>query len=294
MSSLRHFFSPAKLNLFLKILKKRSDGFHELVTLYQAIDFGDRLSLKNSFEDSLSCNIRELESPNNLVWKSLEIFRQKTHIVQPVKWFLQKQIPIGAGLGGGSSNAATALYALNQYFQTGLSLETLQILSEEIGSDVPFFFSSGTALGSSLGEKLFPYNKLLPEVSYVLYFSSPGVLTKDAYLHLQSSDFSENKDLCDFLWKGNDLEKPVFRLRPDLLEKKKCLQKLWNPFQGKVLMSGSGATLFVHYPKKLEQDFQTRKKILALIRQSQGLSVRSLNKQDLWYKEDPLVASMRS
>ncbi|WP_108896995.1 4-(cytidine 5'-diphospho)-2-C-methyl-D-erythritol kinase [Chlamydia serpentis] len=134
------YFSPAKLNLFLKIWGKRSDGFHELTTFYQTIDFGDILSLTSSAKDSLISNVDELVSPSNLIWKSLAIFRRETQILQPVSWTLNKSVPLGAGLGGGSSNAATALYALNEHFQTNIPTATLQLWAQEIGSDVPFFF----------------------------------------------------------------------------------------------------------------------------------------------------------
>ncbi|WP_100934348.1 4-(cytidine 5'-diphospho)-2-C-methyl-D-erythritol kinase [Candidatus Chlamydia corallus] len=134
------YFSPAKLNLFLKIWEKRSDNFHELTTLYQAIDFGDTLSLKSSTKDHLVSNVDEMLSPSNLIWKSLAIFRRETQILQPVSWYLNKSIPLQAGLGGGSSNAATALYALNKHFQTNIPATTLQLWAKEIGSDVPFFF----------------------------------------------------------------------------------------------------------------------------------------------------------
>ncbi|ANH78748.1 4-(cytidine 5'-diphospho)-2-C-methyl-D-erythritol kinase [Candidatus Chlamydia sanziniae] len=276
------YFSPAKLNLFLKIWGERPDNFHELITLYQAIDLGDFLSLENSTEDCLFCNISELASSRNLIWKSLSIFRRETQIIQPVKWRLHKQIPIGSGLGGGSSNAATALYALNEYFETHLPLITLQHWAEEIGSDVPFFFSSGCALGKGRGEKLVSYCQPNPKHKYVIYLNSKGVSTPEAYKKLLPTDFSKRKNKQTF-YGENDLEKSVFRFRKDLRNKKLMLERIWSPYHSYVLMSGSGATLFVCYPEQLEEDDQIATDIRIRIKQTQGVPVNCLYRQNLWY-----------
>lgn len=281
MNHIRAFFSPAKVNLFLKVLHKRPDGFHELCTLMQSIDFGDILTLESSPKDCLSCNILSLESSENFIWKSLELFRRETGILQPVKWNLKKRIPLKAGLGGGSSNAATALYALNFYFQAQLPLKTLQDLAAEIGSDVPFFFSSGTALGYGRGERVASCEGIAENESYVLYFSSEGVTgvtTEDAYKSLVPSDFSTEHSFNNC--KENDLEKAVFRFRKDLLEKKLQLQKLWKPYGGHVLMSGSGGTLFVRYNATPHREQETSK----LIEHTRGIPARKLNKElTQWY-----------
>ena len=166
-----HFFSPAKLNIFLQLLGKRDDGFHEIVTRYQAVAFGDQLSLSVSSCDSLHVvNSPQLETPNNSVWKSTELFRQYTGITDPVTWRIVKHIPIGSGLAGGSSNAATALFALNKLFQTGLSEEEMRSLAKYVGMDTPFFFSSGSALGFGRGEEIVSLEDNVLD-KYVLYLS---------------------------------------------------------------------------------------------------------------------------
>lgn len=289
------FFSPAKLNLFLKLHGKTSRGFHEMTTQYQVIDFGDTLCLERSNEDTLICNLPELSTPQNLVWKSLQIFRDYTQVNDPVAWRLHKRIPIGAGVGGGSSNAATALYALNEHFQTQLSNDELQELGKKIGMDVPLFFSSGSAIGVGCGEEILPYEDYNCEERYVLYFSDQGVLTKDAFSYVHPEDFSHRKDAIALYERDNDLEKSVFRFRKDLEEKKQMLKRMWSPFHAHVGMSGAGATLFVSYPREKETDPSVAKAIHTTIQDSHGLLVNSLRKQSSgWFlNSDNLFTAAR-
>ncbi|SGA13352.1 4-diphosphocytidyl-2-C-methyl-D-erythritol kinase [Chlamydia abortus] len=287
-------FSPAKLNLFLKLHGKTSHGFHEMTTLYQVIDFGDRLSLESSSEDSLICNLPELNTPQNLIWKSIQVFRDYTQIYSPVAWRLYKCIPIGSGIGGGSSNAATALYALNQHFQTQLSNDVLQELGKKIGMDVPLFFSLGSALGIGCGEEILSYDNDHRDERYVLYFSDQPVLTKDAFSYVRPEDFSKREECLSLYARNNDLEQSVFRFRKDLEEKKHMLKRIWSPFNAHVRMSGAGATLFVSYSREIETDPSTAKVLHATIHNSQGLLVNSLRKYNGWFEHgDNLLATTR-
>ncbi|ASD30891.1 4-(cytidine 5'-diphospho)-2-C-methyl-D-erythritol kinase [Chlamydia abortus] len=287
-------FSPAKLNLFLKLHGKTSHGFHEMTTLYQVIDFGDRLSLESSSEDSLICNLPELNTPQNLIWKSIQVFRDYTQIYSPVAWRLYKCIPIGSGIGGGSSNAATALYALNQHFQTQLSNDVLQELGKKIGMDVPLFFSLGSALGIGCGEEILSYDNDHRDERYVLYFSDQPVLTKDAFSYVRPEDFSKREECLSLYARNNDLEQSVFRFRKDLEEKKHMLKRIWSPFNAHVRMSGAGATLFVSYSREIETDPSTAKALHATIHNSQGLLVNSLRKYNGWFEHgDNLLATTR-
>ncbi|SGA18149.1 4-diphosphocytidyl-2-C-methyl-D-erythritol kinase [Chlamydia abortus] len=287
-------FSPAKLNLFLKLHGKTSHGFHEMTTLYQVIDFGDRLSLESSSEDSLICNLPELNTPQNLIWKSIQVFRDYTQIYSPVAWRLYKCIPIGSGIGGGSSNAATALYALNQHFQTQLSNDVLQELGKKIGMDVPLFFSLGSALGIGCGEEILSYDNDHRDERYVLYFSDQPVLTKDAFSYVRPEDFSKREECLSLYARNNDLEQSVFRFRKDLEEKKHMLKRIWSPFNAHVCMSGAGATLFVSYSREIETDPSTAKALHATIHNSQGLLVNSLRKYNGWFEHgDNLLATTR-
>ena len=146
------FLSPAKLNLFLRVLRKRSDGYHELASLFQAIDLVDALHVREVSEDRFSCSDPALLGPSNLVLRALKLFREKTGLQFPVEMHLEKRIPMQSGLGGGSSNAATALFALNVLAGRVATEEQLCAWSQEIGSDVPFFFSLGTAYCTGRGK----------------------------------------------------------------------------------------------------------------------------------------------
>ncbi|KAF3362119.1 4-diphosphocytidyl-2-C-methyl-D-erythritol kinase [Chlamydiales bacterium STE3] len=147
------FRSPAKVNLFLSVLSKRSDGYHELASLFQAIDLFDALHFEFDLEDRFSCSDSSLPTDgSNLVIRALHLFRKKTNLNFPVKIHLEKKIPSEAGLGGGSSNAATTLFALNEMAHRPATILQLQSWSAEIGSDISFFFSEGTAYCTGRGE----------------------------------------------------------------------------------------------------------------------------------------------
>ena len=145
------FFSPAKANLFFRVVGKREDGYHEIASLFQTITLGDILRIEPAKVDSFICNDPQIAS-DNIVVRARDLFRQKSGIYQPVKIELEKAIPIQAGLGGGSSNAATALWAMNQITDKTVDVKQLQAWGAELGSDVPLFFSKGTAYCTGRGE----------------------------------------------------------------------------------------------------------------------------------------------
>ena len=235
-------FSPAKINLFLRVMGKRSDGYHELASLFQAINLGDTLTFTLSRKDSLTCSDSTLPcNDSNLVIKALNLFRRKTKLHTPISIHLEKHIPTQAGLGGGSSNAATTLWALNTLHNNPCTTQELQNWSSEIGSDIAFFFSHGTAYCTGRGEQvrdLPPLN--LPPFSLIK--PPQGLSTPEIYkalqLHECSSEDPENL-LADF-YAGknryiNDLETPAFRLYPLLFHIKKS-----HPI---AFMSGSGSAM---------------------------------------------------
>jgi 4-diphosphocytidyl-2-C-methyl-D-erythritol kinase len=150
-------FSPAKINLFLRITKKREDGFHELASLFQTLAFGDNMTISklpsSATEDSITCNDPAVPCDrSNLVCKAADLFRKKTGSKQHFHIDLAKEVPAGAGLGGGSGNAATMLWAANQLCGLDYSEGDLLEWSGDIGSDISFFFSSGTAYCTGRGE----------------------------------------------------------------------------------------------------------------------------------------------
>jgi len=244
-----HVFPPAKINLSLRITGRREDGYHGVETFMAPISLADELTLERG-ETGLGiqfeCDDALLpQGADNLVVRAARTFFERTAISASVRIALRKRIPHGAGLGGGSSDAASALVALNQLFETKLSRESLAELGATIGSDVPFFIFNSAAVCRGRGELISPQS--LPEpLSFLLLKPHFGVATAMAYGRWEKSrelvgisyaaqDFRGNKFF-------NDLERPVFEKFVFLAEIKMWL--LGQPEVGAALMSGSGSTMF--------------------------------------------------
>jgi 4-diphosphocytidyl-2-C-methyl-D-erythritol kinase len=232
--------SPAKINLFLRILSRRDDGFHNLASLMQAVGLFDTLIFSPSKTDCFSSDHPDLPlDSHNLVIKALEYFRKMTGIIAPISIHLEKQIPMQAGLGGGSGNVATTLWGLNQFFQTGVLESKLRVWAGEISADAPFFFSSGCGYCTGIGECV---ESFVPDLSQVYWLVKPkeGLSTPEVFKHLDLSRCSSISPR-NLLWQHlygegephNDLEDVAFKLNPSLNELKKSLPlKVW--------MTGSG------------------------------------------------------
>ena len=177
-----HFESPAKINLRLEILRKREDGYHEIKTILQKINLCDTLYFSLRKEKGISINA---DSPNlptgkaNLVYKALQSMMIESGYRGGVFVEIKKRIPLGAGLGGGSSNAATTLKAMNQLLNLNVSKKRLMEMGLEIGADVPFFFLEGAAVGSGIGERLRKIE--LPVLWFVLIYPNFEVSSRWAY-----------------------------------------------------------------------------------------------------------------
>lgn len=242
-------FSPAKINLFLRIAFKRSDGYHHLSSVFQTVSLGDTLTIEPHTHEELTCTDPRLPTDaSNLIRKATALFRRKTGSRQAFKMHLVKRIPTQAGLGGGSSNAATVLWACNQLTKINVSLPMLQTWSTEIGSDIPFFFSQGTAYCTGRGENVYELPAAGERLLWIIK-PSVGLSTPEVYrcLNWTSSvpDHLLKVDLENFLSGSlsyfNDLEKPAFELRPELKQLK--INLIENGFET-VLMSGSGSSFF--------------------------------------------------
>ncbi len=174
--------APAKINLHLSVLGKRSDGYHDILSLMQMIDLCDRVSVGLGEEIPPDGGLPETDipGPDNTVWLAYRIFSEHTGIRDPVWLRLEKTIPSGAGLGGGSSDAAAALRALDRLFRTGLSGNDLELLGVRIGMDVPFFLRSAAAIVQGRGEII---TDLSPRMDFRVLVAFPGfsVSTAKAY-----------------------------------------------------------------------------------------------------------------
>jgi len=175
--------APAKLNLGLKILRRRQDGYHEIVSVLQTVDLCDRLAFTpaGTGETVVRCDHPDVPSgPENLVSRAVEVLRRETGVERGVRVDLDKRIPTGAGLGGGSSNAAATLRALDRLWGLRLGPDRLSALAAELGSDVPFFLAGGTAVATGRGERIQPVD-WEDEFWYVLVYPGFPVSTAWAY-----------------------------------------------------------------------------------------------------------------
>jgi len=245
---------PAKVNLFLEVLGKRPDGFHELATVMCAVSLCDRLTLAPAKRDSFTVEPSGAapRDPSNTVRKALAALRRRMK-VPPVRVSLAKRIPSGAGLGGGSSDAAGLVRAANQRFDLGLSTPDMRSILAEVGSDTAFFASGGAALCTGRGEIIEPLSTA-PKLHLVLLSPAFNNPTPEVYKRLKLNLTRRPRAVTRFLNSlgtgdavrigtqlFNRLEPPAFELRPELRKLRRGLESMG--FAG-VLMTGSGSTLF--------------------------------------------------
>ena len=240
--------SHAKINLSLKILGKREDGFHEIDTLMAPISLSDTLSFEKAGHEGIELSCSDPSIPlgeENLVKKAANVFHGKTGKNIPLRIRIEKRIPAGAGLGGGSGNAAAVLQLLDRLCETGLSDEEMGALGAAIGSDVPFFFQPSAARCQGRGEFVEPA-RMERRLDLLLLKPSFGIETAWAYSRWRDSQELPRVRYQPQRYNGmlflNDLERPVFEKHIFLA----CL-KNWLLEQEETrvaLMSGSGSVLF--------------------------------------------------
>jgi 4-diphosphocytidyl-2-C-methyl-D-erythritol kinase len=241
--------APAKINLSLRILGRRSDGFHGIETLITPISLCDEIKIEQCDSRKrieFHCDDRSVpKGEDNLVVRAAKLFFDKTNVKTAVSLQLKKKIPRGAGLGGGSSDAASTLLAFNELFDTKLPREALAKMAEEIGSDVPFFIFQSTAVCKGRGELVSPTG-LREQLSVLLLKPEFCVPTPWAY-----SCWKDSREIPEVPYAAqefagqtfvNDLERPVFEKFIFLAQMKMWL--LRQPEVGAALMSGSGSTVF--------------------------------------------------
>ena len=241
--------SPAKINLFLHILNRREDGYHNLQTLFQILDYGDQLSfsVNKQPEINLISAIEDVAPQDNLVFKAARALQQATNCRWGCEIQLNKKIPMGAGLGGGSSNAATALVGLNSLWQCDLSLDQLAEIGCELGADVPVFVKGFSAFAEGIGDKLTPIT--LDEFWYLVVTPKIKVSTEQIFCH---SELTRNaqaikiRALSDELYR-NDCQSVVETLYPEVKQVLDWLQRYGNP-----LMTGTGASVYCRFDSEKE------------------------------------------
>jgi 4-diphosphocytidyl-2-C-methyl-D-erythritol kinase len=260
-------FPNCKINLGLKILNKREDGFHNLETIFYPIALRDALEIiqfndvQSQIEFTNTGILAEENEQNNLCIKAYNLLKKDFPQIPNVKMHLHKAIPMGAGLGGGSSDAAFTLKLLNELFHLALSTEQLQLYAKKLGSDCTFFIINKPCIATGRGEILEPIKINL--LGYRFLLINPGIHINTGWAFSQLQNFSSNVSLKRIIkqpiqtWKQelqNDFEKYVFDKYPEI---EKIKTQLYESGAIYASMSGSGSSVFGLFEKapKLPKDF---------------------------------------
>jgi 4-diphosphocytidyl-2-C-methyl-D-erythritol kinase len=278
MSNPSHIFNylaPAKVNLCLQIGRKRADGYHELASIVGFTEFGDSLTIKISDTDQLvlcgqfSANI-DIKTSENLVMKAIQILRDHKHNIPPLEITIDKQIPVGGGLGGGSSDAATTFLALNEIFNLNISKTNLSDMALKIGADTPVCLNRHFVIMRGVGDVITTLSDSGLFNYIVLANPNSIVSTRNVFEEFDKSTLQENsewliksRDLTQLLTGGNNLQGSALKIYPEiglLLNTMKTLcprdrkTGLFGP-----QMSGSGASCFALFEDKKPADIFCRK-----------------------------------
>ena len=243
--------SYAKINLFLDVLRKREDGFHDIRSIFSEIELFDKINFILTKKDDVSIltNKDFVSVKNNLIYRVAIIIKNKYNVSSGVKVELEKNIPIAAGLGGGSSNAAATIIALSQLWELNLSKKEMHAIASELGSDINFFLEGECQMGVGRGEQVSP----LPGINLDhIFLVNPGfaISSKEAYQAVTPNNephkgwqnllYSSNSRYC-----FNALEKEICHLYPQI---KEIIDYLKNNGADKAILSGSGATVIAFCP----------------------------------------------
>lgn len=280
--------SPAKINLFLEVLFPREDGYHEIETLLQAIDIHDEITLRDRKEGiKIVCSKEGVpRGKGNLAYQAAEIILQETHLERGVEIEIKKKIPLAAGLGGGSSNAAAVLVGLKKLWNlNSLSGERLQCLAKKLGMDVPFFIEGGRALARGRGEELAPLRGWEP---FWLTLAVPGFPVSTAWAYQSLRGLTREKKRIRMppdafkAWPRKEGSTVLYNRLEEVTERgfpwvKKAKERL-RALGGVVLMSGSGPAVFGVFPGKPSAE----RAAIAIKEDSPGLPEAGANKGGIY------------
>jgi len=277
--------SFAKINLGLEVLRKRGDNYHDIRTLFQSIDLYDLLKIEKISQGDLFLDGNDNTiswGEDNLIFKATSLLKERFGVPWGARISVDKRIPAGKGLGGGSSNAAMTLYALNELWGIRLDNQKLMNLGRELGADVPYFLEGGLCLGVERGDVIIPLNDV-QHFHCLLVLPEFSVLTSSIYQRVDLSLTSSNKaskiikflGSRDFSLLENELEETVFSLYPQIKEIKSILQNVGSELS---LVSGTGAAVFGLFFEK-ERAIKGLKK---LKRSYSSLLVEPLSRERYW------------
>ncbi len=277
------WLAPAKINRFLHIVGQRDDGYHLLQSVFVFLDIADELIIRSNASDQITfdASAADLVTADNLCLKAAELLKVRVTAASDkitdvgADIFLQKNIPVGGGLGGGSSDAATVLMVLNKLWSVGLSQRELLEIGLQLGADVPFFIQGQAAWVEGVGEKITPVSQLADE-PVLLIFPPLSVPTISVYadpdLRRDTAKISDwpSMDLTAKIasW-HNDMEAVVLKQHPELTELFEITADI-----GNIRMSGSGSTFFVKLALK-ETEVQLAEVISELSQKGYGSQITS-------------------
>ena len=247
--------SNAKLNLALSINYKRSDGYHDISSIMQEIDLHDTIDISKNNSKKIHIKSKGIPVPEdstNLCYIAADIFFSEYNIQDRVNITINKKIPVGGGLGGGSSNASTILKGLSQLFSINPKQELLHAISTKIGADVAFFNNGGLQYAQGIGDQLTPLHNLMNGFYFLIICPQISISTPWAYgaykkyleNKINESNFVPLSDKLDFSLWSNDFEKVVLSTYPEINEIKNMLKRTNTLFAS---LSGSGSTMFGVY-----------------------------------------------
>ncbi|HCG9220331.1 4-(cytidine 5'-diphospho)-2-C-methyl-D-erythritol kinase [Vibrio parahaemolyticus] len=264
--------SPAKLNLFLYINGRTENGYHELQTLFQFVDHGDELTIQanHSGDITISPEIEGVPLQDNLIWKAATALQNYAHCSFGTHIELHKILPMGGGIGGGSSNAATTLVALNYLWQLNLTDDELAEIGLKLGADVPVFVRGFSAFAEGVGEKLSPANP--EEKWYLVVRPNVSIATADIFRHPDLTRNTPKRDLATLLNAPsvNDCEKIVRMLYPEVDK-----QLSWLLQYAPSRLTGTGSCVFAEFSSKSEAETilaQLSDKVSAFVAQGRNIS----------------------
>lgn len=271
--------APAKLNLFLHITGRRADGYHNLQTLFRMLDVGDELSFRGNQSGAINfrCSDASIAGSDNLVVRAAQLLQPFAASDAGIDIFLEKRTPMGGGLGGGSSDAATTLHALNVLWQLGLSTQQLADIGLKLGADVPVFVFGQTAFAEGVGEQL--QSVELADCWYLVVTPDAHVSTAVVFTHPDLIRDSKAMTLADLMtspWR-NDCQPLVERLCPQV-----AITLQWLVEYAPSRMTGTGASVFAEFADELS----ARRALADLPANCRGFVARGLN-------QSPLLTALR-
>ncbi len=267
--------APAKINLFLHVTGRRADGYHQLQTLFQLLDYGDQLNFQRRDDSTITLSPAHpmIAEEDNLVYRAAKALQKVALQQQPSQHYgadieLSKHLPLGGGLGGGSSDAATTLIGLNQLWRLGFSREKLAALGLELGADVPIFIHGRTAWAEGIGEILTPVD--MPECWYLILTPSCEVSTATIFSHQQLTRDARAITIRAFLEQGgrNVCQPIAEKLYPEVKTARKWLEQY-----ATVRMTGTGACIFASFGSEA----QARQVLADVPRRWQAFVARGVN-----------------